>query len=320
MTDIKTYNLIIIGAGPAGLTASIYASRYKLSNIVLGKEFGGQMAMAHLVNNYPGIEEISGADLTQKFVEHVKSLGGQVLAENVVKIEKATNGTDGVFKVTTESGKVFKAKTLILALGLSARHLNVPGEDKFLGKGVSYCATCDAPLFKDKTVAVIGGANAAATSALALSQHAVKVYIIYRREALRADTIWVEKVVADPKIEIIYKTNITKILGEQVVTGVELDNPYQGKTTLKLEGVFIEAGSIPTTSLLAPLGVVMDEVGYIQIDGRCATNVPGVFAAGDVASGSAKLRQIVTAAAEGAIAANSVFEYLKGKVAPVQWG
>ena len=304
------YDVIIIGSGPAGLTASIYSSRYKLSNLVIGKVPGGTIAYAHKVENFPGVPGISGVELGQRMLEQVKALEVEILAEEVVGIEKSV--VDGKFKITTNTKKEFEARTLIVALGTERRKLNVPGEKEYLGKGVSYCVTCDAPLFKGKTVVLVGGSNAACSGAIHLATFAEKIYLIYRKNALRAEPVWVEEVKENSRIEVIYETNVTEVLGDGTrVTGVKLDVPYSGNSMLSSNGVFIEIGGQPSSSLLQPLGVELDEDGYVRVDERMSTNIPGLFAAGDLTTKSVILQQVITACAGGAVAANSAFEYLK---------
>jgi len=309
MENEKLYDLIIIGAGAAGLTASIYASRYKIKHLVLGKVPGGMTLEAHKIENYPGYKSISGMELMQKFQEHAKNLGAKIEQTEAANIKKKNKE----FEITDSKNRKYQTKTLILALGTKRRKLNIPGEKKLLGKGVSYCAVCDAMFYKDEVVAVIGGSDAAVMAALLLTEHAKKIYIIYRKAKLRAEPIMVEKVEADPKIEIIYSTNVLEIKGEEKVEKIVLDREYKGNKELKLDGIFVEIGSTPAVSLAQKLGVEVDQENYIKVDTYRATNVPGVFAAGDITSGLAKLRQIVTAAAEGAVAATSVYDYLKTK-------
>ena len=305
------YDVLIIGSGPAGLTASIYASRYKLANLVIGKVLGGMMTSAHKIENYPGFTSVSGAELSQKMGEHAKALRGEILTDGVVKIEKSKTG----FKVTTENGQDFEGKVLIVATGTERRKLDVSGEKEYLGRGVSYCTACDIPFFKDKIVALIGGSDAAVSGAIHATAFVKKAYIIYRREKLRAEPVWVEEVLKNPKIEVIYKTNITEILGDGTkVTGVKLDSPHQGTEKLTLDGVFIEIGGVPGTQLLKPLGVELDEGGFVKVKPDMSTNITGVFAAGDIANIAGEFQQIVTAASEGAMAAFSAFKYLKGAV------
>jgi len=231
------YDLIIIGSGPAGLAASIYASRYKLANLVIGKVLGGTMTLAHKIENYPGFASITGIELSQKMGNQAKLLGGKIIAASVEEVEKVPAG----FRVIAEGGQQFESKALIIATGTKRRKLNVSGEEKYLGRGVSYCTTCDIPFFKNKIVGIIGGANAAVGGAVHAAEVAKKVYLIYRRDQLRAEPIWVERALHNPKIEVIYRTNITKILGDGTkVTGIKLDRPYQKLSNLNLDGVFIE--------------------------------------------------------------------------------
>ncbi|MGI5825843.1 MAG: NAD(P)/FAD-dependent oxidoreductase [Patescibacteria group bacterium] len=304
------YDTLIIGSGLAGLTASIYASRYRLTNAVVGKLPGGTINLAHKVENFPGFPGVTGGELAQKVIFQVQSLGAKILSEQVVEVNKTENG----FEALTESGKKLQGKTIIATTGMERRKLGVPGEKKYLGRGISYCTNCDAPFFKNKIVAIIGGSDAAVSGALHLSAIAQKVYIIYRKDQLRAEPVWVEQVLADPKIEVIYNTNVTEILGDDCkVTGVRLDNPYQDSETLNLDGVFVEIGGIPVSGFLAPLGVELDESGYVCVNEKMETIVPGVFAAGDFTTQGLILQQAITAAAHGAIAASYAFKYVRGK-------
>ena len=309
----QLYDLLVIGAGPAGLTASIYASRYKLSNLVVGKTLGGMMTYAHKVENYPGFVSISGIELGQKMGEQVKALGAQIIAENVGRIEK----TEGGFRLKTESNRVFEGKALVVATGTERRKLGIPGEKEYLGKGVSYCSNCDAPFFKDKTVAVVGGADAACSGTLHIAEYARKVYLIYRGEALRAEPAWVEEIKKNKKIEVVYQANLVEIIGDsQKVTGVKLDQDHQGEPQLSLDGVFIEIGGVPLNSLLQPLGVEVNDSGYVKVGPQMETNLPGLYSAGDVADRCGEFQQITVACSEGSLAASSVFKYLKGQSAP----
>lgn len=303
----NSYDLIIIGAGPAGYTASIYASRFKLNNLVIGEISGGLANEAHKIENYPGFIEISGMELMKKFREQAEHFGGKITNDSIVEIKK----TKDIFKIKTRSEKIFSAKALILALGSSYKKLNVKGEKEFLGKGVSYCPTCDGMFFKDKIVAVIGGADSAVMAAIHLADIAKKVYLIYRKEKLRAEPIWTERAEKNKKIEIIYQTNILEIQGTAKVKQVILDTPYKDKKELSLDGVFIEIGSVPNSVLIKDLNLSSDQEGFINIKDDGSTNIEGIFAAGDVTTGTNKLRQVITSAAEGAIAAKSAFNLLK---------
>lgn len=300
------YDLIIIGAGPAGLAASIYASRYKIKHLVLGQLLGGLASQAHLIENYPGCRTASGRELMDKFLEHAKSYGAEILEAEIIDLKKIKSG----FEIRTADKKIFEAKTLILAAGTERRKLNTPGEKEFWGKGVTYCATCDAPLYKNKIVAVVGGGNAALTAALMLADYAQKVYLIHRRDKYSADLIWQEKVLANQKIEKIFNVNLGEIKGDQVVREIVLDKPWQNLENIKVDGLFIEIGSLPLTALSRKMGVNLDKNGYIKVDQNCRTNVKGIFAAGDVTN-QTDLKQILTSASQGAIAAYNVYQFLR---------
>jgi thioredoxin reductase (NADPH) len=297
----KVYDLIIVGAGPAGMTAGIYAARYKLDSMIIGPDIGGTANLPHDVENWPGFKG-PGAELMQKFKEHVESFKVPMLTDNVKSIRKDKDN----FSIITDK-ITYRSKTVLLATGTKHRKLDVPGEEKYFGKGVSYCATCDCHFFKDKVVSVVGGADAAAMAAQILSQHAKKVYIIYRKEHMRAEPARVEELEHDPKVEFIYKANVTEIIGDTLMKKVKLDT---GKE-LALDGLFIEIGGIPLTAIAKELGIKMAEDGKIIVDAGMATNVVGVFAAGDITTGSNRFNQIVTAAAEGAIAALSAFTFTR---------
>lgn len=299
-------DVAIIGGGPAGLTASIYASRYKLKHQVFASEIGGYLNEIHKIENYPGLLGISGVELAQKFSSHVKDLGGEIVTEEIVKIEKENNH----FQLTTGNQNQIKAKMVIFAGGTKARKMNVPGEEQFLGKGVSYCATCDAPFFKDKNVIVIGGGNSAAVASLILSQHASLVKLFYRGEELKCAPAFIEQMESNPKIEIFCCTTLEEIKGDSIVREVIIKEG--GKTkTIKTDGVFIEIGSDPNLEPISNLKIETDSKGYIKTNPDQSTSVEGFYAAGDITTNSNGFRQIITAAAEGAIATLSVFEKLK---------
>lgn len=302
----KVYDLIIIGAGPAGLGASIYASRYKLDHLVIGNEIGGQVVEAWQIENYAGFESISGRELMDRFQKQSEKLGGKVVQGLVARMEK--NGD--IFKIHTEDKKEFLSKNIILALGMKPRKLDIPGEDELVGKGVSFCATCDAMFFRERDVAVIGGGDAAATATIHLSEFAKKIYMIYLTGGLIIEPVWLEKIKSNAKIEMVECSKITNILGSNKVTGVTFETP-EGSKELPVQGVFVEIGSIPGVMLARELGIKTDEHDYIIVDQAQATNIPGIYAAGDVTTGSNKFRQIITAVAEGAVAAGSVYRELK---------
>lgn len=303
----NTYPLIIIGAGPAALTASIYASRYKVDHLIIGQSAGGLAFDAHKICNFPTEKEISGLELTKKMQEHAESLGARILLDKVVDIRQENK----LFKATTQQEKIFFANTLLLAIGTRYRKMDLPDEDRFLGKGVSYCATCDGMFYKDKVVAVIGGSDSANTASLYLAQIAKKVYQIYRRGKLRGERAWIEQVLNNKKIEVIYNTNVIGLQGQEKLEKIILSTPYQGKKELTVDGLFVEIGTVPEDLLIKQLNLAVDENGYIKIDSAQKTNHLGVWAAGDITNGSNNFRQVITACAEGAIAAESIFKFLQ---------
>jgi len=296
------YDLVIIGAGPSGLTAAIYAARYKLNTLVIGEQIGGLAAEAEEIHNFPSHKKITGIELIKKMREQVENLGVEIKNSYVNSIKKI----DSQFLVKTSSTE-YKAKKIILATGTKKRKLGLELEDKFLGKGISYCATCDAAFFKNKIVGVVGGSNSAITAALLLSKFANKVYIIYRKNKFfRAEPKLVEEVEKNEKIKSIFNSNVTELIGENKLEGVKLDNGDK----LNLEGLFIEIGSVPNLKLAEELGIELEE-NHIKVDKKQRTNIRGVFACGDVTN--SPLKQIIVACAQGAIAANSAYEELKGE-------
>jgi len=300
------YDLIILGAGPAGLAASIYASYHKLSHLVIADIIGGTPIEAAVIKNWPGTEAISGVDLMKNFQRHAEGLGGKIIQGKIVDLKK----TGDYFQVSTD-GQIHQGKTLLVALGTRRRKMNIPGEDKFLGKGVSYCATCDAIFFKNKNVAIIGGSDSAAAAANLLAEHASKVYIIYRNSELRCQPAYLEQIKKNSKITVIYNTNILKVHGDKKVESIFLDNPYEASQLLKTDGVFVEIGAMPSTDLLNEISVALNPQGYIIVDEWGRTNVFGVYAAGDITTNTMGFNQIVAAAADGATAVNAIYKYLK---------
>ena len=310
MDESQIFEVAIVGSGPAGLTAAIYASRYLLKNIVFGSLIGGEVALSADIENYPGFKSIKGFELAKRFQEQVLSLGSRLVNENVKAVEREKE----IFKIRTENGRVFTSRGVILAAGSEKQKLNVKGENEYTGKGVSFCTTCDGMFFKDKVVAVLGGGDAAISSAILLSEIAKHVYLIYRRkkENLRAEPMWIQKFeerVKMGKAEFIFETNVIEILGDgQKVNGLQLD---RNQKILKADGVFIQIGSKPETKVVSSLDVKTDKQGYIVVEAGQKTNIEGLYAAGDITTGSNKFEQIITAAAEGAVAAASISEWLK---------
>ncbi len=303
----KPLDLIILGAGPAGLSASIYASRYKMDHLVIGQTPGGLITEAHKVCNFPTESEISGEDLGAKIKDHAEKAGGQIVFKTIKSVVKV----DGGFEVLVDGAEKYTAKSLIIATGTIHRHLGLAKEKEFIGHGVSYCSTCDGPFFRNKVVAVVGGGNSAMTAALHLSSIAEKVYLIVRGDKLKGEVVWQDQVIADTKIEKVFNTNVVDFIGASNLEKIKLSAPYQDQEELSINGLFIEIGSVPELSVISDLNVSLDDYGYIQVEKDMATSVPGVYAAGDVTNGSNNFRQVITACAEGAIATNSAFLYIK---------
>ncbi|MEO2154216.1 MAG: FAD-dependent oxidoreductase [Nanoarchaeota archaeon] len=305
----KDQDLIIIGGGIAGITAGIYATRYGIKNLLIAEEIGGLANEAPLVENYPGIIA-EGKELAKKWEEHLKKVGGKILQARVIDIEKK----DGYFIVKTMDGREFKAKTIIYATGSSKKKLNVPGEKELTGKGISYCATCDANLFKDKVVAVIGGGNSAFSDALILSEIAKEVIIIIRGDEPKAEKALVDLVLSKPNVKLLKNRETIEFKGKEKLELIVLKNKENNETEeLKVDGVFIAIGLKPNVELAKKIGIELDEYGFIKVNKDQSTNIEGFYASGDVTNNCNHFEQFVTAAAEGALAANSVFKYLQNK-------
>ena len=299
------YDLIILGAGPAGLCAAVYSLRYNIKTLVIGKE-QGTIAEAEKVENYMGFPSISGFDLAQKFTEHTETLGAEINREEIKEIKK-----DGEKFLVKTNKNEYKSKSIIYALGGIKRKLNLPEEKELKGRGISYCATCDAAFFKNKKVIVAGGGNAAIASALHLSKFADEVYIVYRRDKMRAFPFFIKKAKSDPKIKVIYNSVISKINGDKRVESVVLKNTKDGKEEeMEIDGVFVEFGYESNSDLAEGIGVEITKEGRIKVNEDMSTNVDGFFAAGDVTTGSNKFNQLVTAAAEGAISSRSAYNFV----------
>ncbi|MBN1377066.1 FAD-dependent oxidoreductase [Candidatus Woesearchaeota archaeon] len=292
------YDIIIIGGGAAGLTAGIYSQRYNLRTVIVTEHVGGLALNAYNICNFPSYQNVPGIELMKKIEEHARNEGVEFFMGRVEQIKKEK---DKFIIITPE--KSLEAKKIILAIGTKQRRLNFENGDKFLGRGISYCATCDASLFRNKEVGVVGGGNSALTSALLLSEYAEKVYIIHRKkEFSRADPAWVKQVNENKKIECIFETEVSKIMGKEFLESAELSN---GKI-LKIDGLFVEAGSIPNKEVLNQTGIKTNENGYIITDDEQRTNIEGIYAAGDITNN--KLKQIITACAGGAIAAYQAYK------------
>lgn len=304
MSDI--YDLAILGGGPAGITAAIYASRARLNTIWIDKNFapGGQITATYEVDNYPGMPGISGMDLGEAFGEHARKLGLEPKREKILSLENIS----GDIKTIHTKKNEYQARTIILAFGAEHRKLDIPGEDDLGGLGVSYCATCDGAFYKDRTAVVVGGGNAAAEDAVFLSGLCKKVYLVHRRDELRADKAIQEKVFDCENIEMVWESIPLEILGQDEVTGIKIRNVKTGEEReLDTDGVFIAVGIVPNTTLLEAQ-LELDENGYICAGEEGITSAAGVFAAGDIRTKA--LRQVVTAVSDGANAVASAQKYL----------
>ena len=299
------YDVIIIGGGPAGYTAALYSARAGLDTLVIEKmSIGGQMALTGDIDNYPGFDEgVDGFTLGMKMQAGAERFGAKTEYAEVTAVE-----LDGKVKTVTTASAVFQSRTVIIATGADPRRLGIEDEEKLTGKGIHYCAHCDGRFYKGKTVAVVGGGNSAVSDALYLSRLAKKVYLIHRRDSLRATKIYHEPLKRAENVEFIYDTTVTEFMADTRLNEVRIKNVKTGKESeLAIDGLFVSIGRKPTTELFRDI-LVLDESGYIIADETTRTNIDGVFAAGDVRK--KHLRQIVTAVADGAVAAQLAEEYI----------
>lgn len=297
---MEKHDFIIIGAGPGGYSAAIYAARYKMDVLLIGQMPGGIAATAHDIRNYPGSPQISGTELMNKMLEHAKGLEVPIKQETVIDIKKSNEG----FVVKTDKEE-YLGKKILISTGTQRRELGIPREKELTGKGISYCATCDAGFYKDKVAGVIGGGDAALTAAILLAKFATKVYIIYRKgEFTKAEVSWVDEVEKLENVEILFNTEVTELIGETKLEKVKLSTDKE----LALDGLFIEIGGTPNTKLSEELGLELEN-GTIVVDKHQKTNVPGIFAAGDVTN--RPFRQIISAAGDGATACFTAYKELQ---------
>ncbi len=298
------YDTIIIGGGVAGYSAAMYGGRLGMKCLVIVKEPGGTIALTDIVENYPGFKRIGGMELAQKIEEHAKEYNPDIVNAEAIGVERKEN----MFEVTAGKEK-YAGKTIIFATGTRVRKLDVSGEAEYSGKGVSYCALCDGALFRGKVLGVVGGSDSAAKDALVLAEYASKVYIIYRKEKVRAEPVTYRRVEDNSKIEIINNTNVLKIEGDnKMITNVVLDRDYNGSSELALGGLFIDVGHVPLSGLAKKIGVATNKKEEIMINRNSETNVPGAFACGDVAD--TKFKQAITGVAEAVLAVYSAYEYV----------
>ncbi len=313
------YDLLVVGTGAAGLSAAIYGGRYRMKVAVFGDNFGGYTSVAGTIENYPGYVEIDGFDLMIKMKEQAQKTGAAIFDVRVALIERQE---DGCFTLTTKKGDVYYGKSVIIATGTEHRQMGLPHENELTSKGVHYCATCDAPMYKDKTIAVVGGGDGAIKGATLAAEYAAKIYLLVRAEALRAEPINVDQLMKfGDKVQICYGTQVTALHGTERLEGISVSQPINGSTDLSLDGLFVEIGANPRVELAEHLGMTLDEKGYIKTDSMMRSNIPGAFGAGDSVNLFEGFKQDITAAAMGAIAATSAYNYTKvhGNLCSLHW-
>jgi NADH-dependent peroxiredoxin subunit F len=306
MNNKQIYDLIIIGAGPAGMTAAIFAARREMKILIIGRETGGQMVWANEIENFPGFSSIAGFDLIKNISDQVKNLGVEIRNTEVSEVKSSPDGF--IIETTKET---LAARTVIMAIGLSPRRLAIPGEEEFLGRGVSYCANCDGPLFKNKIVAVVGGGNSALDAAEVLSKIAAQVYLIHRRKEFRAFDGLVNEVKEKKNIILILNSEVKNIIGEETLKKIIVrDKESLAERAIDLNGLFIEIGRLANIDIVKEL-VDHNEWDQIVVDEKCRTRTPGLFAAGDVTN--IPYKQISIACGQGTIAALAAYEHLQLK-------
>lgn len=300
------YDVAIVGQGGSAFGAALYSARYQMKTLVIGDEFGGETATGSIIENYPGISHIDGFDLMLAMKKQAEDLGVEIVTDEVTVIENDGN----CFISTAHEGR-YQSAAVILAVGRERRKLGLSKEADLLGKGVSYCSTCDAPLYRDQRVAVVGGGDAGAKGAVLLGKYASRVYLIYRKDQLtRPEPVNIEMVNKAENVVQVAGTNVVGLIGEEKLEGIALDRSYEGSTELDVEGVFIEIGADPRSRLALPLGVMTNIQGEIMVSKMMETTVSGVFAAGDVTDATGELKQTITSAAQGVIAATSAYRYV----------
>ena len=312
----QRYDVLIAGQGAAAFSAALYAARYQMSAIIVGGIFGGETATGGIIENYPGYPEIDGFDLMLKFREQVDKYEVPVIEENLNSIDRS----DDEFTVTTEGGQTFKATTAILAIGRERRRLWLDHEEEWTGRGVSFCSTCDAPMHRGNTVAVVGGGNAAVEGAVLLSKYAEQVYLVYRQDQFtRPEPINLQLLGAAKNVKQVMGTRVMELKGDDGLSGIVLDNEVRGSKELELDGLFIEIGADPRSELASKLGAELNDHGEVLVDKKMRTHVHGLFAAGDLTNASGDLKQTITAAAQGAIAATAAYHEVSTHPNACQW-
>ena len=305
----QTFDVLIGGQGAAAFSAGMYAARYQIEPLIVGSQFGGETATGGLIENYPGYPEIDGFELMLKFREHVEKYGVPIVDDKLIEARRTSDG----FEVLGESGDSYTARSLILAIGRERRSLWLEHEAEWTGRGVSYCSTCDAPLHRGNTVAVVGGGDSAVKGAVLISKYAEKVFIIYRRDRFtRPEAVNLSQLNEADNVERLFETNVVELIGsdETGLRAIRLDRPHQGSDVLEVDGLFIEIGADPRKDLAVQLGAGINDLDEVIVDKYMQTNVPGLLAAGDLTDASGDLKQTITAAAQGSLAATAAYEYV----------
>ncbi|MGB1749025.1 MAG: NAD(P)/FAD-dependent oxidoreductase [Dehalococcoidia bacterium] len=310
MTETKQVDVLIAGQGAAAFAAGLYSARYQVSTLIVGEQFGGETAIGGTIENYPGQPDIDGFDLMMKFKEQVDNLDTPTEYSNLVSVEKKGDA----FHCVLENGTEIEAITVILAVGRERRKLHLPKEEEWTGRGVSYCSTCDAPLYRNKAAAaVVGGGNAAVEGAVLLAKYAETVYLIYRRgEFTRPEPILLKVLDQTQNVKVLFNTEVSELIGsdDSGLTAIRVNNPWEGKDVLEVDGLFVEAGADPRLDIPNQLGLeINQDTGEVHVDKGLNTSVEGVYAAGDLTDGT-ELKQTITAAAQGAIAALSSYQHI----------
>ena len=310
MSEIKQIDVLIGGQGAAAFAAGLYSSRYQVNTLIAGEQFGGETAIGGMIENYPGQPDMDGFDLMMKFKEQVDKLETPTTYSNLKTVEK--NGD--VFRVVLDDGTEIDTISVILAVGRERRKLSLPNEEEWTGNGVSYCSTCDAPLYRNKkAAAVVGGGNAAVEGAILLAKYAETVYLIYRRDKLtRPEPILLKVLDQATNVKVLYETEVSELLGsaEAGLTGIRINNSWEGQDEITIDGLFVEAGADPRLEIPNQLGLEINpDTGEVHVDKGLNTSVVGIYAAGDLTDGT-ELKQTITAAAQGAIAALSAYQHV----------
>lgn len=297
------YDLVVIGSGAAGLSAALYGGRYRMKVVVIAKEFGGETAKAGNIENYPGVPGVDGYDLMETIKAQAQGVGATFVSGEVVRISRDEHH----FSIATKDAE-YKTHAVILATGAERRRLNLPNEKELTGRGVHYCITCDGPVYSGKTIAVVGGGDASVKGVILAAEYAEKIYLLVRGKEVTAEPINFEKLKSlGEKLEVILETEVKEVVGTQRLERVGLSKPYHESEDLVVDGLFVEIGAMPNVGLVEPLGVLLDERGYVKVDALMQTNVDGVFACGDAVNHFGAFKQDITAAATGAVAATSAY-------------